>query len=178
MKTQSPKKFSASIRREIAQLRKAIRPFYMDAGRITRDEREKDFKAGRGPDGKNWKSLASETIKAKKRKHTSSKIKRKGGISGLANYKSKPSPTPSSPLMDQGVLKGLDVKIENKRVVMRPWKSRREVVTSTGDSIAGIHEKRYKGRPARHHWGISVAAEKRILKAWNALLKDFIKGIT
>lgn len=178
MKRQTTAQFTRALKREVASLKKNIRVFYKSAGEISRAEREKDFDAGRGPDGSQWQGLAKETIKRKRGTHTSQKMKRKGGISGLSSHRAKPSATPSKPLIDQGVLKGLDVKIERGRVVMRPWESRREVVTSGGQSIAGIHEKRYKTRPKRHHWGISKNAVPRIVRAWNALIKEFIKGVS
>lgn len=170
-------RYRSELRRELAALKRKIRPFYKAMGEITRSEREKDFEQGRGPDGQKWQPLHPKTIERKAKRHTSQRIKRKGGISGLASVRTKASPTPSKPLMDQGILKGLDVKVEQNRLVMRPWKSRREVVTSGGESIAGIHEKRYKGRPRRHHWGFPVAAEKRIIAAWNALLSEFLRRV-
>lgn len=182
-KYKSTKALRDDLKKAMREFKRGMRPFYRDAAVLIRSEREKGFERGKGYDDVLWTKLKPETIKRKSGAHAGQRMKSKGGVSGLSSFRAKASPTPSKPLMDQGVLKGLEVsETSGKHAVLRPWKSRREVVwigDERAGSIAGIHEKPPGGKlPQRKHFGIYPVANEKIIKLWNAMLKDFIGGIS
>jgi hypothetical protein len=77
-------------------------------------------------------------------------------------------------LIDTGALRKPTIEADAKsgRVVMA--KSRSEIVSSAG-SIGRIHNEGAGKVPKREHWGISMAAQKRIHKAYNLVLKELAK---
>jgi len=138
---------------------------------IVREERAKGFERGEGPDGEKWTPLKPATIARKAGLHKTTRVQRnKQGISGLGKSKtSKKSKSPSSPLIDMGVLMAPTVYAGKDYGQVRLPRSRGESVWS-GRSISDIHDKGAGKIPRRHHWAIYKNARTRIRKEFKRLV--------
>ena len=144
---------------------------------IVAEERKAHFDRGEGPDGEKWAALSPRTILAKSREHHTTRVMRRKGISGLGKSKSrKASATPSSPLIDTGMLRNVTSTATNKVARIKLARGRSENV-GPGYSISEIHDKGLGRVPQRRHWGIPKAALERIIREHEYIQNKRIKEI-
>lgn len=169
--------FQRDIDKWLRKLEMQLPAFYKRAAEIAAMERKKGFMRSEGPDGERWKPLHPKTIEQKSGGHGTSRMKTRGGISGLSSSRAKASKHPSKPLIDTGNLMNATTKADRKGGYVMLARSRSEPVTGGGDSISGIHHKGKGNVDARPHWGIYKQARKKIEKMWELVVKDFVKGL-
>jgi hypothetical protein len=155
--------------------------FHRAAAIIVRDERTKGMNAGMDVDGAPFTPLKPATVRRKRGDHATMKMSRKGvkkgGASSYERTKAKASRTPDSPLIDTGALIKPTVEhdADSGRVVLAQSRSR--PVSGGGHSISQIHQQGEGSNPKRRHWGIYPDADKRINKAFDAMIKDIARMI-
>jgi hypothetical protein len=138
-------------------------------------DRKEGFMAGKGPKGESWPALKPATVRSKSGQHKTTRVKRKGGISGLSTAESKPAKYPSKPLIDTGAMMNATTHVKKGRGEVRMARSRGEAVTGGFESIAAIHDKGLGNNPPRPHWGIYKQSRANIWRAWKERVRMLAK---
>lgn len=173
--SKTPSEVAANLRKMRKALEDELVKFHLDAAIIIRDEREKAFMRGAGPNGEKWEPLKPKTIERKKAAHKTLiyASKKKNGPQGIReSQRNRKAKYPDKPLIDTMAMMKPTVESDKTegRVIMA--KSRGERISNEG-SIAQIHDKGTSKIPKRPHWGIHPMAKRRIQLAY----KRFLDGI-
>lgn len=144
--------------------------------RVAKDRKE-GFMKGEGPNGERWAKLKPATIKKKKGEHSTQRVKRKNGISGVGKAEAKPSKYPDKPLIDTGAMMNATTHVSKGKAYLKPARSRAEPTTGGFDSIMKIHQDGLGNNPPRPHWGIYKKSTLHIRLAWKAAVKMLAKSM-
>lgn len=171
----TPEQVARDMRDAIREFETMLPAFLKNSVERIAKDRKDGFMKSKGPNGESWAALKPETIKQKSGKHSTTRVKRKNGISGLGKADSKPSKHPTKPLIDTGNMMNATTHVFKGRAEVRMARSRSEPISGGFESIAKIHQEGLGKNPPRPHWGIYAESRRAIDKAWEALGKTLKK---
>lgn len=144
---------------------------------IVKAEREAAFERGEAPDGSKWKELKPETTRRKAGLHTTTKVLRRKGISGLGRSKQrKVSLSPEKPLIDTGALMIPTVEAKQDEARIKMARSRSDSVWD-GKGIGQIHNEGAGKIPKREHWAIYPRALELIEDLKEKIFTRFVRSL-
>lgn len=169
MRRMEIKQFRTKLKEVRNKLKLTREDFQFMAGIIVSD-RKRLMDAGLRIDNEQAQTpLKQKTIDRKSGKHKTIRFSKKKG--GLYSSRAKVSATPSTPLVDTGIMK-------TTAPIQLTAKSARIPIARSRKTIGAYHQSGGGHLPQRPHWGISPTAKRKIDAFLEARIKRILKEIT